>query len=115
MKSLNCILALGLCGCAMSPTLSYAPRDLDAGYPVFITGDGSDCHYQVQDMLVSRKQLSEWMQDLPDKSWQVDLVVADGGEACAMRVHRIVNDAGFARIAYRKGGDVVYPSGLPPA
>ena len=114
MKSLTCLLALGLSGCVMSPTQSYASRDLAPGYPVFIDSDGSRCLFQVQDMLVGKKQFFEWMKDLPDKSRQVDVVVADDSEACADRAHRIIRDAGFAIIAHRREGDVVYPSGLPP-
>ncbi|MBX7494921.1 hypothetical protein K3172_03505 [Qipengyuania sp. 6B39] len=115
MKSFACFLALGLAGCVTTPNLTYAPSDLEAGYPVFVHSDGSDCRFQVQDMRVSRKQLSEWMMDLPDKSRRIDLVVAIGAEPCAMSAHSTVRNAGFIKIAFRRQGAVSYPSGLPPA
>jgi hypothetical protein len=65
-------------------------------------------------MLVGRKQLSEWMTDLPDKSRRVDLVVVKGAEGCANRADRTVRKAGFVEIAFRRQGDVKYSSGLPP-
>ena len=108
-------MALGLICCATFPSLTYAPRDLEAGYPVFVENEGADCLFQVQDMLVHRKQLAGWMMDLTDKSRQVDVVVGKGAKACASRAAKTIRNAGFVKIAFRRQGDVDYPSGLPPA
>ena len=115
MKSFSCLLALSLSGCIATPILTYAPRELEAGYPVFVGSKGTDCLFQVEDMILNRKQLSEWMRDLSDKSRGVDLVVANGAEPCASRADRTVRNAGFYKIAFRRKGDAAYPSGIPPA
>ena len=115
MKSFSCLLTLSLSGCIATSILTYAPRELEAGYPVFVGSKGSDCLFQVQDMIVDRKQLSEWMRDLSDKSRGVDLVVANGAESCASRAERTVRNAGFDKIAFRRKRDTDYPSGIPPA
>ena len=115
MKSVSCLLALSLSGCIATPILTYASCELEAGYPVFVGSKGSDCLFQIQDMIVNRRQLSEWMRDLPDKSRRVDLVVANGAGSCAIRADRTVRNAGFVEIAFRRRGDADYPSGIPPA
>ena len=115
MKSVSCLLALSLSGCIATPILTYASCELEAGYPVFVGSKGSDCLFQIQDMIVNRRQLSEWMRDLPDKSRRVDLVVDNGAGSCASRADRTVRNAGFVEIAFRRRGDADYPSGIPPA
>ena len=115
MKSSCCLLALGLAGCATSTNFTFAPRELVAGYPVFVDSNGAKCLFQVQDMLVDRKQLSEWMMDLTDKARRVDLVVAKGAEACASRARRTIRNAGFVEIEFRREGDVIYLNGQAPA
>ena len=115
MKSFCCLLALGLTGCATSTNFTYAPRELAAGYPVFVDNSGAKCLFQLQDMLVDREQLSEWMTDLADKARRVDLVVAKGAEACPSRAGRAIRSAGFVEIAFRRKGDVIYSNGQEPA
>ena len=115
MKSFCCLLVLGLTGCATSTNFTYAPHELAAGYPVFVDSNGAECLFQVQDMLVDRKQLSEWMTGLTDKARRVDLVVAKGAEACASRAGRTIRNAGFVEISFRRKGDLIYSNGQAPA
>ena len=93
-------MALGLICCATFPSLTYAPRDLEAGYPVFVENEGADCLFQVQDMLVHRKQLAGWMKDLTDKSRQVDVVVGSRpsatGRSVARQISRVVRASGLS-------------------
>ena len=109
-----CFLALALSSCAVSSSPFFASGDLPAGYPVFVTIDTGACSFQVQDMILKSSGLSEWMTQLPDKSWQIDLVIIGERQACIRRAEKIVRSAGFTRILLRRSGDAEYSSGLPP-
>lgn len=115
MKRLICGPVLFLMGCTTTSSPNFAPASLAAGYPIFITSSVAECRYGVQDMIFIRnKDLADWMNDLPNKSRQIDLVVEDERNSCASHARKISEDAGFKTILLRKRGDVTYPSGLPP-
>ena len=114
MKICAILFALALSGCATSQSLSLASRDLPPGYPVFGNADQRQCSFQVQDMILKSRSLSEWMMQLPSKSIQIDLVTVGEHQACAERAAKIVRSAGFTNVFLRRSGDVKYPSGLPP-
>ncbi len=101
-------------GCASSSTLEFAPPEQPAGYPVFINTRFGGCAYQVQDMILTGKELADWLMGLLDKSWRIDIVVEEGRGSCVNRAARYVRNAGFSDIVLRQRGDVAYPSGLPP-
>lgn len=114
MKTCVILFGLALSGCATSQSLSLASRDLSPGYPVFVDADQRQCIFQVQDMILKSRSLSDWMMKLPSKSRQIDLVTASEHQACVERAAKIVRSAGFTNVILRRMGDVEYPSGLPP-
>lgn len=114
MKISIALLTITLAGCGASSNLTFAPPSHPSGYPVFIIADVGGCAFQVQDMILTGKELSEWMVSIPDKSRQIDIVVNDDGRSCVSRAERLMRAAGFANLALRHSGGANYPSGLPP-
>jgi hypothetical protein len=114
-KTAIALLGLALAGCAMPARPGLAASDLPAGYPVYVSSDWGKCTFQVQDMILEGRELTAWMAKMPDRSWQVDLVLSDADMKCANRAERIVRSVGFEKIFFRRPVDAHYPSGLPPA
>lgn len=114
MQFAVCLFALPLSGCGVSSSLLLAPIGQPAGYPVFIKIDQGGCNFQVQDMILKSRGLADWMTQLPDKSWQIDLVRIGERHKCAEDAAKIVRSAGFTSLMLRRNGDAEYPGGLPP-
>jgi hypothetical protein len=116
MKYLAIGLVTLLTGCTATAPLEFSPVEQPAGYPVFIGVEDGSCRYGVQDMiLMGDNSLADWMNGLPEKSRQIDLVLESGAAKCIARAQRLMLKAGFSDVRLRKRGDVIYFGGLPPA
>lgn len=98
---------------ALSSALAMQPT----GYPIFVRKTEGGCEFAIQDMImIRRSDVREWMEDLSDKTRQVDLIWSSREDQGCLRIaSSIVRKAGFANvITVKKDGKRDYPSGLPP-
>lgn len=95
---------------------SQSNPSLQLGYPVFPRVHEGKCAYVIQDMVMtSQKDALEWMRSLPDKSWQVDIVIdQESSGRCVKSARSLTRKAGFTNIVVRRGSGDEYRGGLPP-
>jgi hypothetical protein len=98
----------------MALALSLAGQSL--GYPVYVHVEEGVCHFQIQDMVMSKeREVRDWLRELPDKQRKIDLVSDDKRAAsCVRKAEAIVRRSGFFHIAVRRGTMNDYPDGLRP-
>jgi hypothetical protein len=98
----------------MALALSLAGQSL--GYPVYVHVEEGVCHFQIQDMVMSKeREVRDWLRELPDKQRTIDLVSDDKRAAsCVRKAEAIVRRSGFFHIAVRRGTMNDYPDGLRP-
>lgn len=98
---------------ALSSALAVQPL----GYPIFVRKAESGCEFVIQDMImIHRSDVREWMEDLPDKARQVDLIWSSSEDQGCLRIAKsIVRKAGFTSVITVSNDEKRdYPSGLPP-
>jgi hypothetical protein len=66
-------------------------------------------------IMSSRKDALKWMKSLPDKSWQIDIVVVETVPGrCVRSAQSLVRKAGFRNLVTVKSSpERQYSSGLP--
>jgi hypothetical protein len=106
-------------GAAAVESSDLAPASELLGYPVFIGIEKGRCTFQIQDMIMSRQTDAErWLLRFPDKTRQVDVVVATETAAasldCARSLRRAALEAGFEVVLIRVRAGLAYPPGGPP-
>ena len=97
--------------------LSSALASQPLGYPIFIRNTERKCEFVIQDMIMTReKDVREWMEELPDKGRQIDLLWSHKPDiGCLRKVQKIIRRIGFINVVtIQESGNTDYPSGLPP-